>query len=194
MAWTVASVSALWVANCGKTASGRVEQFPRAGEVGDVGVDLAREDRKAFEAVDLRALDLAVPVGALDQPHHEAAGWRARELDEPVDHERRALLIGLHDEADAVPAGELGIAAQRLEQIERKVEPLGFLGVDVEADVVARRAPPALQPRQQFAHHALALARAIARMQRRELDRDAGPFVDAAARARPRRSRAIACS
>ena len=56
-----------------------------------------------------------------------------------VDHERAALLIGLHDEADAVPAGQLRVERQRFQQIEREFEPVGFLGIDIEADVVALR-------------------------------------------------------
>ena len=45
---------------------GRGEQFPCARKIGDVGVHLAREHRKVGHAIDLRALDLAVPVSALD--------------------------------------------------------------------------------------------------------------------------------
>ena len=63
----------------------RGEQFARAGEIGDVGMDLAGEDRKAVEPVDLGALDLRVPVGALDQPDHQPPPRAAGEIDEPVD-------------------------------------------------------------------------------------------------------------
>ncbi len=45
----------------------------RARHVGDVGVDLARKDRVAVQPIDLRALDLGIPIGALHQPHHQAA-------------------------------------------------------------------------------------------------------------------------
>ena len=138
---------------------GRRQQLARAGEVGDVGVDLAREDRETVEAVDLRALDLAVPIGALDQPDHQPvprAAARGRSSQSITNG--AALLIGLDDEADAVPAGEVGIEAQRLQQVERQLQPVGFLGVDVEADVVApRQHRQRLQARQQFGHHALAL-------------------------------------
>ena len=88
----------------------RGEQPARAGEVGDVGVHLAREHRIILQPIDLRALDLGIPVGALDQPHHQPVAAAPREVDQPVDDERRALLIGLHDEADAVPAGKFAVA------------------------------------------------------------------------------------
>jgi hypothetical protein len=50
-----------------------------------------------------------------------------------------ALLVGLDDEAEAVPARQRGLAGQPLEQVERQLEPLGLLGVDVQPDVVAAR-------------------------------------------------------
>ena len=102
-------------------------------------MDLAGEDGEAFQALDLRAFDLAVPIGALDQAQHDSPLGGAREFDDPAEHRVGALLIGLDDEADAVPAREFGIAAQRLQEIERKVEPLGFLRVDVDADVELAR-------------------------------------------------------
>src|SRR4029078_12581113 len=85
-----------------------------------------------------------------------------------------ALPVGLHDEADTVPPAELGGEAERLEQVERDIEPIGFLGIDVEADIVALGPHgQCLEPRQQLGHDALELAASVARMQRRELDRDA---------------------
>ena len=75
-----------------------------------------------------------------------------------------------------------GSRRQRLEDVEREIEPVGLLGVDVEADVVRfgeRR--ERFHARQQLVHHAGALDALIARMERRELDRDARPLVDAAA-------------
>ena len=74
-----------------------------------------------------------------------------------------------------------GSSAEPLEQVERELEPVGLLGVDVEADVVrAREQRELLQPRIELAMHALELRARVARMQRRELDRDARALVDAA--------------
>ena len=66
---------------------GRRQEPPGAGEVADIRVDLAGEDRKPVEPVDLSALDLGVPIGAFHQPHHDAAAGAARQIDDPVDHE-----------------------------------------------------------------------------------------------------------
>ncbi len=77
----------------------RGQQRLGARQIRDVRMDLAREHRVTGQAVDLRALDLGVPVGAFDQPHHEAALMPAAEIDQPVDHRAGALLIALHDKA-----------------------------------------------------------------------------------------------
>ena len=68
----VATVSALWVANCGKMRGRSASSCLRAGDVVQVGHRLAGEHRIVVEAALLRALDLGVPIGALDQAHHHA--------------------------------------------------------------------------------------------------------------------------
>jgi hypothetical protein len=104
--------------------------------IADVGVRLAREHRVPRLAIDLRALDLAVPVRALDQAHGNAAAGAAREIGEPVDHERRALLVRLHGEAIAFPTVERCIRIRSADDVERELEAIGFLGIDGEADAV----------------------------------------------------------
>ena len=111
-----------------------IEQAAGADEVGQVGVGLAREHREGGETEHLRLLDLAVPVGALDQAHHDATVLALGQRDEPVDERQRAPPVPLHDDAETVPAVELGRSDQRLDQVERQVQPVGLLGVDVEAD------------------------------------------------------------
>ena len=64
----------------------RRQQPAHAGDVAEVGHRLAGEHRIVGEPAFLRALDLGVPVGALDQPHHQAAVERLRRCDHPVDH------------------------------------------------------------------------------------------------------------
>ncbi len=160
----------------------RGEQFARTGKVAHVGVHLAGKHRETIEAVDLRALDLRIPIGALDQTDHQPAARAAREVDQPVDDRRAALAIGLDDETETVPPFKIRIEAKRLEKIEREIEPVSLLGVDVEADVIrfGERGEP-FHARQQLAHGARPLDALVARMERRQLDRDARPIVDAAA-------------
>ncbi|CFO33012.1 Uncharacterised protein [Bordetella pertussis] len=160
---------------------GRRQQPARAGQVGDVGVHLARVDRIPLQAVDLGALDLRVPIRPLDQAHHQAVAAALGQVDHVIDHERRALLIGLDDEADAIPVVQLGDETQGFQQVQRNLEPVGFLRVYVQADIVlARQQRQRLDARQQLGHDPVALGARITRMQRRQLDRDARAFVDAA--------------
>ena len=76
-------------------------QQPRTGEIGHVGVGLAREHRVTRESALLRALDLAVPVRALDQAQRDAPVGLAQALHQPLDGGVSALLVGLHREPEA---------------------------------------------------------------------------------------------
>ncbi len=158
----------------------RGKQLGCAGEIGDVGMDLSREDRKILEPIELRAFDFGIPIGTLYEPDHDPPAGAAGQIDDEVQHEGAALAIGLHDEAHAVPAGELGVEAELLKEIEREFQPVRFLGVDVEADIVfPGEQGERLHLGQQFAHDPHRLSTGVAGMQRRELDRDAGALIDA---------------
>ncbi len=153
----------------------RVEQAAGVGQVADVGVRLAGEHRVAAVALDLRPLDLGVPVRALHQAHRDAAPAVARKPRDPVDHEGRALLVGLDHDAEAVPALQRGIAPGGLDHVQRQLQPVGLLGVDGQADAVALRSPGQVeQARRELVQHACALGVLVARMQGRQLDRDRG--------------------
>ena len=157
------------------------QQLACAGQVRHIGVNLARVHRVALVAVELGALDLAVPVSALDQPDHQPVAAAPGQVDQVINHVRAALLVGLHHKADAVPALERWRKAQALQQVQRQLQPVGLFGVNVQADVVLARQQRELeQARQQLAHHAALLGAAVARVQRRQLDRNARPFMDAA--------------
>ena len=95
---------------------------------------------------------------------------------QPAQHGDGPLAVGLHGEAEARPAGERGIDEGRGEQAERQIEAVLLLRVDGEAQAVpARRRGEFDEARQQFARQPLLLAGIEARMDGRELDRDAGP-------------------
>ena len=123
--------------------AGALEQA-RAGEVRHVGVRLAREHRIAGEPALLRALDLAVPVGALDQAQRDAPVGFAQPLHQPLERGMRALLVGLHREAEARVAARDVARQQPVDQQQRQLEPFGLLGVERHADAgVARPCAPA---------------------------------------------------
>ena len=156
------------------------QQLARTGQVADIGIDLARVHRVAGQAIQLGALDLAVPVGAFHQTHHQPAAAAAGQVHQGIDHLRAAFLVRLHHKADAVPALERRCHAQRFQQVQRQLQPIGFLGIDIHADVVvAGQFGQMQQARQQFGHHALVLGPAVARVQRRQLDGNARPLKNA---------------
>ncbi|MNT36788.1 hypothetical protein D3C72_1728930 [compost metagenome] len=115
------------------------QQFAGAGQVGNVGVDLAGVDRIAFQPVHLGAFDFAVPVGAFYQTDHQATAAALCHVDDCIDGERAAFLIGLDHKADAVPTGQLRFEAQLLQQVERDFQAIGFFCIDIDADVVLAR-------------------------------------------------------
>ena len=91
-------------------------------------------------------------------------------------------MVGLNHKTQPVPARQTGRMGQLLQQVQRQLQPVRFLGVDIDADVVAFRLLAQLQHAgQQLIHHALPLRTAVARVQGAELDGNAGPFVNAAA-------------
>ena len=185
-----AMVWALWVANCGKNCVGPREQRPRRGKIGDVGIHLAGEHRVAGETCFLRPFDLAVPIGALDQTHRDAAASGRSHLRQPIDQRERALAIGLHREPKSVPAGKRRIGEQRLDKRKAQLELVLLLGVDGERQPrLAHGERKLAQRRQQFLPQPHFLCRLIARMQRRQLHRQPGPRVQLLLVAQMRRAR-----
>ena len=153
------------------------QQLSCAGNVVQVGHRLAGEHRVVVEAALLRAFDLGIPIGALDQPHHQPAIQDARQAIDIADDRRGALLVALDREPKAVPTTERSIAQRRRDHVERQFEPVGFLGIDGEIEVMGFCAARQIdQPRHQLRHHPRVAHRLIARMQRRELYRYAGPL------------------
>jgi len=139
-------------------------------------VVLVGEHRVVRQALFLGALDLGVPVGALDQAAHELDTVPAGQGDHVLDQVKRAGLIRLQGQAKAAPlwlllrhAGE-----QRVEDVERKLQPVHLFGVDGEVDA-RQRGLFAQRPHagHQFGHHTLVLSVLVARVQGAELDADA---------------------
>src|SRR6516225_7143510 len=84
------------------------EQSPRASEIGDVRRDLPGIDGVSAQAALLGAFDLAVPISALDEAHHQPPAASPGEIGEPIDERKGPLLIGLAREAEPIPAGKIG--------------------------------------------------------------------------------------
>ena len=155
------------------------QQARRAGEIGNVGVGLAREHRVAGVPFDLGQLDLAIPVGTLDQPNRNPVPGPARQRCQPLDRRPTTPQIGLQRQAQAVPAGQRWITDDRGEHVELQHQARRFLSVDGQGNSSALRLLRQLQhDRHQFGHHTPALGLLVARMQCRQLDRDARRIED----------------
>src|SRR5690606_31244607 len=152
-----------------------VQERPRAGEIGDVRARLTREDGIARETELLRALDLRVPVGALDEADRNHAMPAASELLEPLNHEPRPTLVSLHGDTEVARAVRERAALEHvLEYSERQPEAVCFLRVDRHRGPRFRRGhDEALELLGDLRHCAPALRVLVARMKGRELDRDA---------------------
>src|SRR5690606_41856635 len=66
-----------------------------ACEIGNVSRCFAREHRIARVAAFLRAFDLGIPIGALDEPHVEPSSRLVSQLAQPTKNVQRPLLISL---------------------------------------------------------------------------------------------------
>ncbi len=119
----------------GVDEGGRVDQGLGADEVGKVGRRLGRMHRIVVAAHDLGTLDLGIPIGALDQAHHQAAAALLRQQRKGGDDLGAALLIGLDGEAEALPVAEFRLVGQAVEHLQRQGEAIGFLGIEREIDI-----------------------------------------------------------
>ena len=142
-----------------------------AGKVRDIGGCLAREDRITGKPLNLCALDLRVPIGAFYQSQRNAFPSAAGELREPIDNGQRALLIGLHGEAQAVVIREVGMAIYALENVQRQVQPFALFDVDRQPNVRPLRSAGEIEETgRQFRQHSFLLREFVARVQCRKLD------------------------
>ena len=61
------------------------------------------------------------------------------QIDNVIDHEGRAFLIGLDNKTDTVPSVQFRRKTQGLQQIERYLQTTSLFGIDIQANVVAAR-------------------------------------------------------
>ena len=95
-----------------------LEKLRCAGEIIGVGHRLAREDGIVGKPPLLRALDLEVPIGALDEPQHQAPAKRLTPACDMLDDRLRAFLIGLHGDAESFPAVQRGVGDDARNDLE----------------------------------------------------------------------------
>ena len=153
-----------------------IEQGAGAGQVRHIGVLLVGEHRVSGQTHLLCAFDFGVPVGTLDQPTHQTHAVAPRQRDHVLYQFKRTRLVGLQRQAKAAPLRKMlrHPTDERLEHVQRELQPIHLFGVHRQVDVGARRllaqAPDAWY---QFQHHTIFLRLLVTRMQRAELDRNA---------------------
>ena len=155
-------------------------------DIGEVGGGLAGEDREVRQPTLLRALDLGVPVGALDEADHETAIPCLCRVRDPVDHGKGALLVSLDGETEAVPAGERGICERRRAKTSSDSSSRSASSASMVRFRSCRLGGPRQldQARGELLQDTIALARVVARMERGKLDRDARPVGETPASGR----------
>ncbi len=155
------------------------KEAPHAGQIGHIGGHLAGVDRIAVKTPFLGPLDLGVPIRAFHQTHRHAAAVLPGRGRNPIDHVRGALAVGLHRKPEPRPFLGDRILRESLDNVQREIESIRFLGIDGQLNAEARRlAGELLHLRYQPLHDPLVLQQAIARLQRRELDGNAGHIVN----------------
>ena len=99
---------------------------------------------------------------------------------------RNSVCRRSYRQAEPLPAGRGHIGENRLDDVQRQVQPVRFLGVHAQPDVRLLRLPgQPCEPGHELTHDPFALGELVAGMQRRELDPPARPLDDAAAGAAP---------
>ncbi len=163
-------------------AVGPRQQLAGVGDVACVRGLLAGEDRKAFQPHDLRPLHLGVPVGALDEAHHDLAVKPCCQRVQPVDHGPGPATVSLDDDAEPLPPLQRGVGQRGFDHLQRQGKAVGLLGVDVETQArgLGERRQRA-DAGDQFLHDPFALCHLVAGMQGRKLDGNPGIGADVVA-------------
>ena len=155
------------------------QQLLRTAQIGHIGRLLAGINRKTAQPFDLCAFDFRVPIGPLDQPHHDFAIQALRQPMQPIQHERRTFAIGLHHHAEPVPTGQPIIRQNGLNHVQRQVQPVRLFRVDVQPHACLFRRQGQFQRRRgQFAHDTIRLPHLVPGMQRGQFDGNAGVLAN----------------
>ena len=147
------------------------QQEAHTDQVADVGGGLAGEHRIAFDTQFLGFLDLAVPVGALDQTQRDLVALQVGDAVQVLQGRQGTRRVGLHDEAELAPATAGVALVDGAEHLQRDLEAIDFLGIDGDGDVqLAGDAGQFTHACHQLFQHLLTTAEFIARVQGGQLD------------------------
>src|SRR5438045_2339236 len=101
------------------------EKLLGARKIIEIGHGLARKYRVIGKTPLLRPLDFGVPITPFYEPQHHTAIVATRRRGNVIDHRQGALLVGLNRETEPVPSRERWIGQQQIDNIKRKLKPVG---------------------------------------------------------------------
>ena len=115
----------------------RIQQQAGTGQIGHIGVVLVGKDRVAGQAQLLGALDLGIPIGALDQTAHQPHPQAPRQRGQMFDQLQRTGLVRLQGQAKATPLRAMLRHAlqQGIEHHQRQLQPVHLFGVNGQVDI-----------------------------------------------------------
>ena len=144
----------------------RSDQALGATEPRGVGGGLARVDRVLLESAFLGALDLAVPVRALDETHGERSPQRLRQSHQMIDDRRGASAVGLDGDPETWGIAGRRVTHQGLDELERDLEAVLFFGIEGQREAACRGEPREFEcSRQQSAERAVPLQQRVTRVE-----------------------------
>ena len=156
-----------------------LQELASASQVRHIRVHLAGVDGVVFQTIHLGTFDFRIPVCTFHQAQHQAVTAATGQINQIINDKRRALLIGLHHKTNAVPTCQRRVETQLVQQVQGHFQTVRFFCVNVQPHiVVVSQLCQGQQAREQFTHDAITLGAAVARVQCRQLDGNAGTFVN----------------
>ena len=83
------------------------QQGIRTGQIGNIGIALARIDRIAGEPTYLRFLDFRIPIGAFHKPDLDSPPVRLSIFNQIINERQRAFLISLNGQPEPGPVRKI---------------------------------------------------------------------------------------
>ena len=146
------------------------QQHLHAVQITEIGMGLVGEDRIFLQALLLGLLDFGVPVGTFHQPHRNLAMQAAGNIHQPLQHFRRAFLVGLHGQAKLAPLAQFAMTGSAGEQHQHRFQAPGFFRINGHGDVLFLCQQQQFHQRVVQLIHGFLLTQFKAWMQCRQLD------------------------
>ena len=112
----------------------RRERQSCTGQIRHIGMFLARKHRIACKTLLLRNFNLGIPVRSLHESYGNAASAIHGQTGDEPQHLSGSPRIGLHGQTESLVTGQTTVPVYLLEDLQRDLETVGFLGIDGQSD------------------------------------------------------------